>query len=143
MCGIVFFGSLYYRIHQHIYCFSWGYRVCFHPLRGVFSPPSMPPWISCLGSLCSPCGIATSIILGLWVVSLPLRNVLILVISAHEWADLLSRLCKSYLLFTMEYQGTPLFLLKKVTEYLQMILSPILRSINWVFYIFAWGNKLN
>ena len=113
MCRIVSFGFFYYGIHQHLSCFSWGYRVCFHPLRGVFSPPSMPPWISCLGSLCSPCSIATSIILGWRVPSLPLGIVFILMISTHVWTDLLSGLCKSYLWFTIEYQGTPLFILKK------------------------------
>ena len=113
LCGIVFFGSFDYGIHYHLSCFSWGYRFCFHPLGGLFSPPSMPPWISCLGSLCFLCGIATSVILGLWVSSFPLGNFFILMISTRVWNDLLSGLCKSYLWFTIEYQGTPLFLLKK------------------------------
>ena len=109
---IVIFGSFYYGIHQHLSCFGWGYRVCFHPLRSVFSPPSMPPWISYLESLCSPCGIATSVILGLWVMSLPLGKFFI-PISTRVWNDLLLGLCTSYLWFSIEYQRKPIFLMKK------------------------------
>ena len=138
MYGIVFFGSFYYGIHQHLSCFSSGYRVCFHPLRAVFFPPSMPPWIKCLGSLCSPCDISTSVILVLWVPSLPTR--FFYTYDLHSLMDYVKVTFYSLLNIKLEHL---FFLWKKDTEYLKMLLSHILISLNWVFYIFGWGNKLN
>ena len=67
------------------------------------------------GLKCYVCGIATLVILGLWVPSLPLRYFLILMIFTRQWSNLFLGLCKSYLLVTTEYQArTPLFLLKKI-----------------------------